>query len=100
PKKGPNAAPIPTTAPNTPKALARAGPENSCTSSGNDDENINAAPSPSTTRDRLSIRGEIANPEARELSPNTTIPIKIARRRPNRSASEPQAKTSDANVSV
>ena len=57
-----------------PKAVPRCRPAKAWAISASDVANMTAAPTPWTTRDRLSIRGVVDSPQAREDNEKTTTP--------------------------
>lgn len=100
PTIGPIDTAAPVTAPQTPNATPRSRPRYALPSNASEAANIIAPPIPCTPRERLSISGDCATPHRSEAAEKITRPIANIRRRPSRSASEPEVSSSAASVSA
>ena len=85
PASGPMALAAPIVAPKTPRARARAGPENSARSSGVAVANSTAPPAPCSARNNSSARAVQASAHASDPAVKMTRPARNSRRRPSRS---------------
>ena len=99
PTSGPIATAPPIVAPQTPNAVARSLPWNSCPISASEVANIAAPPTPCSPRARLSRVGSPAIPQRNEAKVKIPKPIEKTRRRPSRSPSEPAVSRKAARVS-
>ena len=99
PTSGPTATAPPTTAPQTPNAVARSLPWNSWPIRASEVANMPAPPTPCSPRARLSRVGSSAMPQRNEAKVKIPNPIVNTRRRPSRSPSEPAVSRKAARVS-
>ena len=99
PTSGPIATAPPIVAPQTPNAVARSAPWNSCPISASEVANIAAPPTPCRPRARLSRVGSPEMPQRKEAKVKIPKPIEKTRRRPSRSPSEPAVSRKAARVS-
>ncbi len=100
PTSGPMATAPPTVAPQTPIALARSLPSNSCAISASEVANIAAPPTPWRARKKLSTVGSFESPHNSEARVKTPNPIEKIRLRPSRSPSDPNTSRNEARVSA
>ena len=100
PASGPSAAMPPIVAPQTPKAIGRAGPRKVALTSESEVGSTAAPPTPWTTRARIS-RSPVGATAASRLAPTkTTIPAMKTRLRPSASPSRPNRISSEAKTSA
>ena len=100
PRRGPTAAIPPIVDPQTAKAMPRSRPWKVAFSSDSVLGSIIAPPTPCTRRARISRSPVGANEAITDATVNNATPISSRRRRPMRSASDPNSSSSAANTSV
>ncbi len=100
PTSGPIATASPIVAPQSPKAVPRSLPWNSCEISARAVANMIAPPIPWAPRAMIRKSGSLARPQAAEATVNRMIPITNSRFRPKRSASAPAVRTHVASASA
>ena len=98
PSTGPMATEAPTTAPNAPNAMPRSRPWNAWAIRASEVANIMPPPMPCSARNRFRCSGVSTSPQPREASENSTRPITNTRRRPIRSATEPDTSRVEARL--
>ncbi len=99
PISGPIATAPPTVAPQTPKAVARSLPWNSCPISASEVANMPAPPTPCRPRQRLSRVASSLIPQRNEATVKIAKPIVKTRRRPSRSPRLPAVSRNEASIS-
>ena len=100
PASGPIATAAPIVAPQSPNAVPRSRPWNSCERSASAVANIIAPPIPWTPRAMIRKSASLASPQAAEASVKSAIPSRNSRFRPKRSASAPAVRTHVASASA
>ena len=99
PTSGPIATAPPTTAPQTPNAIARSLPWNSCPIRASEVANIAAPPIPCKPRAKLSRVGSPAIPQRKDAKVKMPRPSEKTRLRPSRSPSDPAVSRKTASIS-
>ncbi len=100
PSSGPTAAIPPIVDPHTANAMPRSRPWKVAFSSDRVLGSIIAPPTPCTSRERMSRSPVGASAAATDEPANSTTPISSSRRRPMRSASDPNSSSSEAKTRV
>ncbi len=101
PSRIPAAKPRPDSAPQMLSAFTRsARTGNRAVTSASAAGVASAAPTPCATRAPISICCDPAKPSASDAVPNTAVPARNMRRRPNRSAARPPASTRPPNTTM